>query len=64
MHILIIINMVYGGAITTTQEFADKHSCEAAIAVVREMVSSRLSSRGPVGVACVSKAREGKNAND
>lgn len=57
MYILIIINMVYGGAITTTQEFADKQSCEAAVLVITDKTNSR--SRGPIGLVCIPKSKEG-----
>lgn len=64
MYILIVLNLVQAGAVVTTQEFADKQSCEAAIVAVQDMASKTVFSRGPIGMVCVSKAKGGKDAND
>ncbi len=62
MYILIVLNLVYVGAVVTTQEFADKQSCEAAIVAVQDMASkNRLLTRGPIGMSCVPKAKDGKD---
>lgn len=63
MYILIIINTVYGGGITTTQEFMNKQSCENSIYIINEKVKnsySYSSSRGPTFMICVPKGDESK----
>ena len=59
MYILIIINMVYGGAVTTTQEFTDRQACEAAILVIKEKTNSEFWTRRPIGLQCVPKSKDG-----